>query len=114
MKNQNVGAFGKFYPNGVGDSGRGVVVGELGAKAPSLDADHGVQLWVEIRLAAENLRGDLVFLKRSARMVEGVVGKIAEQFTEGFRAVQRLAGNKAIDFRQNLDFCSHLRPVTAV
>jgi hypothetical protein len=93
MKNQNVGAFGKLHPNGVGHSGSGVVFGELGAKAAGLDADHGVQLWVEIRLTAENLRGDLVFLQGNAGMLENVVGEIAEQFTQGLRTVQRLTSN---------------------
>lgn len=93
MENQNIGALGKFHPDGIIDSGVGVVLGEFGTQTTGLDTDHGVQLRIEVRLTPKYFSGDLVFLQWGAGMLEGVISKVAKQFTQGFRTVQGLAGN---------------------
>ena len=93
VENQNIGALGEFDPHGVIDSRGGVVLRELGTQTPGLDTHHGVQLRIEVRLTPKYFGGDLVFLQRRAGMFERMVGKIAKQFTQGFRTVQRLASN---------------------
>ena len=93
MENQNIGAFRELHPDGVIDSSRGVMFRELGTQSPGLDADHRVQLRVEIRLTPKYFSSNLVFLQGRSGMVEGVVGKIAKQFAQGFGAVQGLASN---------------------
>ncbi len=83
---------------------------------PQLTHDHGIELRIEIRLAAEDFCGDLVFLERRARMFQGVVGQVAKELAERFGSMQRLTVNKSINFRQDLgpQTASIPTPVTAM
>ncbi len=46
--------------------------------------------------AAQNLGGNLVFLERDAGVIEGMLGEVAEQLAEGFRAVEAMAFCKSL------------------
>ncbi len=79
-----------------------VVFGELYAKTPCLDADHRIQLGVEIRRTPENLGRDLIFLDRRSRVIQDMFGKVAQQFAQRLRAMQDMAVHQPVDLSETL------------
>jgi hypothetical protein len=111
MKSKDVGALGELNPDGVVDGEVTVVIlGELGAEASGLDADHGIDLGVEVVLAAEDFGGDLVFLKGGAGVIEGVFGNVAKKFTQGLRPVEDGAVSHFFDLSLDLRALYHVYP----
>src|SRR6266851_52804 len=108
VEREEVGSLGEVDPDGVIGALRGIVFRQLRAKAPSLHANHGIQLRIEIGLAAEDLGRDLVLLERSTGMIEGMLGKIAKQLAERFGAVQRMAAGKPFYLSKFLSAVGHL------
>src|ERR1700736_6307971 len=77
MKRQDVRSLGKFHQDGVvGCRFAVIVLGEFCSQAPGLDSHHGVDLRIEIVLSTEYFGGDLIFLQRSAGMIQGMLGDI--------------------------------------
>jgi hypothetical protein len=62
---------------------------------------------VKIVLAAKNLRRNLVLLQRDTWLVQGVPGKVAQQFTKGFRPVESVAADQPVDFAEDLRAVEH-------
>ena len=99
MEGENVSAFGQIHPDRVvSRSVATVILGEFGTKAPSLYADHRVDLGIEIILSAKYFSGDLIFLEWSAWMIEGVFGDITKKFAKGLRTVQDGAAGQLLYF----------------
>ena len=90
---------------------RGVVLGKFGAQAAGLDANHGVELGIKVGLAAKKLSGNLVFLDGSTGMVQGLPGKITEEFAKGFRAMKRLALGQLFHCGEVLRPVAHAEPL---
>jgi hypothetical protein len=88
VERESVRAFGEFDANVVFGALAGIIFRELGAKSAGLDADHGIDGRVEIRRAAELFCSNLVFLQGGAGMLDRVVREIAQEFAQGFRAVE--------------------------
>jgi len=61
-----------------------------------LDTDHGIDGGIEVRRAAELLCSNLVLLDRGAGVFDGVVGEIAQELAQGFRAVEDGAGGNPL------------------
>jgi len=61
-----------------------------------LDTNCGVALRVKTGWPAEDFSGDLVLLKGDAGVVERMLGKIAEQPTQRFRAAETMTIGKFI------------------
>src|ERR1700688_1969300 len=102
MEGENVGAFGQIHPDRVvGRSVATVVLGEFGTQAPSLYADHRVDLGIEIILPAKYFSGDLIFLEWGAGMIECVFSDITQKLAEGLRAGQDGAVGQLLDFSLN-------------
>src|SRR5882672_3018763 len=97
MERKQIGPLWHLHLNGVVNSLRSVVLGQLQAQSPCLYSDGGVQLRVEGSGTPEDLCGDLVFLEWSSRMIQRVLGQIAQQFPEGFRAMQGMAVRNLLD-----------------
>ena len=73
-----------------------VVLGQFDAQASGLYSHRGVTLRIESCGSAQNFGGNLVLLQGDAGMIERVFGEVAEQLTQGFRAVQAMTFNKFI------------------
>ena len=73
-----------------------VVLGQLDAQSSGLHSDRGIALRIESSWTTQNLGRDLIFLERDAGVIEGVLRQIAEQFAEGFRAVEAMAFGKSL------------------
>src|SRR5260370_25888289 len=82
MECDGVSALGEFDADGIGCAFVGIVFQKLAAQATSLDTDHGIDRGVKIRGAAKLLCRNLVFLQGSARVFDGVVSEITQQFTQ--------------------------------
>ena len=91
VKREHVRTLRKFDDNGVPGAICAVVFGELYAQAPGLNADHRVELRIEIRGTPKHLRCNLIFLDWCARMIQDMFGKVAQQFAQRFRAMQDMA-----------------------
>jgi hypothetical protein len=102
MKRKDVGALREFHNDRIFESVRAVVFGELGAQASGLDADHGIKLRIEIGGAPEDFGGDLEFFDGSAGVIHGMLSQIAEQFTEGLRTMQSMAGDEPINLLEKI------------
>jgi hypothetical protein len=87
VEREHVRTLGKFDDDGIPGAVRPIVLGELYAKTPCLDADHRIQLGVEIRRTPKNLGRYLVFLDRRSRVIQDMLGKVAEQFAQRLRAM---------------------------
>jgi hypothetical protein len=74
MKSEEIGSLGKLDGEMVFGALGSIILGQLGAQPAGLNADHGIDLGIEIGLAAEKLRGDLILLHRSAGVVERLLG----------------------------------------
>ena len=81
VEGEGVGAFGELYADMVFGAFAGIILREFGAEAASLDADHGVDGWVEIWGAAELFCSNLVFLDGGAGVFDCVVREIAQELT---------------------------------
>src|SRR5580704_3999764 len=97
MKGKHISALGEFHDDGVFESIRAVILGQLGAQAPGLDTNHRVELRVEIGGASEDLGRDLEFFDGRAGMIDSMLRQVAEQFTKGLRTMQGVATDEPID-----------------
>ena len=96
VERERVRALGEFDDDGVVQTLLPIELSELHAQAPGLNADGGIALGIESGGAAEDFGRDLVFLQREARMIQGMLGEVAEQLAQGFRGVQAMTINKFI------------------
>ena len=110
MKGKDVSTLREFHDDGIFEAIRAVILGEFGAEASGLDANHGVELRIEIGGATEDLGGNLEFLDGSARMIDGVLGQVAKQFTQRFRAMQGVAADEPINLLEKLLSFGHTGP----
>src|ERR1700688_564138 len=110
MKGKHISALGKFHDDGIFETIRAVVLGELGAQAPRLDTNHGVELRVEICGASEDLGRDLELFDRSTGMIYSVLGQIAEQFAKGLRAMKSMAADEPINLLEEKLAVCHTGP----
>jgi hypothetical protein len=96
MERDGVGALGDLDQYGIVCALMRVVLRELYAKASGLHPDRRVALRIESRWATQDLGRDLIFLKRDPRVIEGVLGQVAKQLAQRFRAVQAMAFGKSL------------------
>src|SRR5215469_1897626 len=97
---QRIGAVRQFDDNVVGDSFVAVVVEKLQTEATGLHANGGIGLRVEVFRASEDFSGDLVFLQGNAGLRQGMVGQVAEQFTQGFGLAQCVTVNEFLNLAE--------------
>ena|SRR5205814_1977158 len=97
VKREHVGAAWEFDDDGVFGTVGVVVFGEFYAQASSLHPDHGIELGIEVRRAAEDLGRNLILLDGSAGMVERMLGEIAQEFAQLFGAMEGMAVHQLID-----------------
>jgi len=100
VEREHVRTLRKFDDNGIPGAVSSIVLGELYAKTPGLDADHRIQLGVEIRRAPKDLGRYLVFLDRRSGMIQGMLGEIAEQFAQRLGAMQDMAVHQPVDLSE--------------
>ena len=110
MEGEGIGALGHFHQDRIICPFRSIVLTQLCTKTPRLHADHGVHVGVEVLLAAEDLSCDLVLLWGASGVLNRIIGEIAKQLTEGFRAVQSMAAEKFLDLGEMLGFLTHGTP----
>ena len=111
MKRKDVGALWEFYNDKIFKAVRAVVFGELGAESPGLDADHRIELRVEIGGSCENLGGNLEFFNRSAGVIDGVFCQIAQQFAKRFRTMQGMAADEPVNLLEEKLPFDHRNPL---
>jgi hypothetical protein len=102
VESQDVGATRELDDDRIFGAVRVVVFGEFYAKTPGLDADHGIELRIEVRGAAENFGRNLILLDGSAGMVESMFGEIAQELTQLLRPMQGVAVHQLIDLTEIL------------
>jgi hypothetical protein len=107
VKREGIVALGDFHNDRVFEALRRVVFGQLGAETTSLDPNHGIDMGIEVLLAAENFRRNLVLLGGSAGMLQGMIGQIAEQLAERLRPVEGVTGKQFFDLFEVQRFLSH-------
>jgi len=56
-----------------------VILGQTGTQTSHFHANHGIDLWIVIRRAVENLSGDYRFLERLRMVFESLFHQIAKQ-----------------------------------
>ncbi len=110
MEGEGIGALGDFHQGLIICAFRSIVLTQLCTETARLYANHGVHVGVEILLAAEDLSRDLVLLWRTSRVLNRIMGEIAQQLAEGLRAMQRMAAEKFLDLGEMLGFLSHWTP----
>src|SRR5207248_11666399 len=88
VKRERVRPSRKIHDNLVVRALGGVILRQLAAKAPRLNANSGVYMGIEIACPPKNFRRNLIFLRRGPRMVQRMIGQIAQQLAQRFRAVQ--------------------------
>jgi len=93
MEGRDVGAFWKVYDEVVVGAVGAVILVELGTEASGLDADHRVDLGVEVGGTTEDFRRNLKLLDGCAGMIDRVFGEVAKEFAEGLGAMQGMAGS---------------------
>jgi hypothetical protein len=69
VNRERIAALGKFYDVSVQETLGTVVLGELGAETAGLDAYEGIELGIEVGLAAEDLRSNLILLHLDAGLI---------------------------------------------
>jgi hypothetical protein len=62
-----------------------------------LNADHGIQLGVEVSRTSEDFCRNLKLFDWDSWVVNGVFRQIAEQFAQGLRAMQGMAGHEPVN-----------------
>lgn len=113
MEGKDVGAFWQFHDDGIVHAIGIVIFRELCAQAAGLDADHGVDLGIEVRGTCKNFSSNLIFLDRHARVIENMFGKIAQEFAEGFGAVKDVVGDELFDLLEiGFAIAHEMAPVT--
>jgi len=75
----------------------GIVLSEFGAEAASLDSHHRIYMGIEVLLASEDLRCDLILLRRGSGMLQGLSCQIAEELAKRLRSMQGMAAEKFFD-----------------
>src|ERR1700740_2853553 len=96
MERQRIRTFGELHPDGIVNALVRIVLGEFYPQPSRLDPNRGVALRIEPSRPPQNLGGNLIFLQRGPRVIEGMLGKILEQFAERFRAMQDMTFSKSI------------------
>lgn len=97
MEGKQISSLGELHQNGIPEPGGVVILGELGAEAPCLDTDHGIELRIEIGGSAKHFGRNLELFNWGARMIHGMLSQIAEQFAKGLRAMQGMAGDEPVN-----------------
>src|SRR5215475_1878457 len=98
VDNHGVASLWDFDNRGVARPFRGIILSEFRTKPSCLHAYHRVQLGIEFRLPAKNLRCNLIFLNGNAGMLDGLFGQVAEKFAKRFGAVKGMARHQTLDF----------------
>lgn len=96
VKRQSIRSFGNFHSDGIVNTLMRVVLSEFDPKPSGLDSDRRVALRIEACGPSQDLGSDLIFLQGDTRVIERVLGKIAEQFAKRFRAMQDMTFCKSI------------------
>src|SRR5580704_12029737 len=107
MEGEDIVAFGHFDQDRVVRPLRGVVLREFGAQAPGLHADHGVEVRVKVLLAPKDFGRNLVLLWRGTRMLQGMIGEVAQELAKRLRAMERMAGKKFLDLDEIMGSLRH-------
>ena len=110
MEGKQIGSLRELHHNGVAEPVGVVILGDLGAEAPCLDTDHGIELRIEIAGSAKHFGCNLELLNWGARMIHGMLGQIPEQFAKGFRAVQSTAANEPVNLPDKKLLFAHSIP----
>jgi hypothetical protein len=110
VKRKYVGASGNLDDDRIIRSVRAVILGELYAKPPSLNAHHRIELRVEVCRSSKDLSRNLIFLDGRSRMVEHMLRKVAEQLAKGLRPVQDVAVHQLVDLPEILLSFRHADP----
>ena len=85
MKRERIRSLGDLDQDGIVGTFVRVVLGQFDAQASGLYADRGITLGIESDRPAQDLGGDLVLLQRDSRVIERVLGEIAEQLAQRIR-----------------------------
>jgi len=110
MKGKQIGSLRELHYDGVPEAVRVVVLGELGAEAPGLDTDHGIELRIEIGGSTKYFGRNLELLDWRARMIHGMLRQIAEQFAKGLRAMQSMAADEPVNLPEKKLLFAHSIP----
>ena len=76
MQCKGIATLWKFHEERIRSPFAAVIFREFCPKPTCLDSNHGVKLWIEVCLAAQDLRGNLVFLYLDSGMFDGLFGEI--------------------------------------
>ena len=110
VEGQDVGTAGQLDSDRVLDAVGVVVFGELYAQSSSLDANHRIELGIEVSRAAEDFRRNLILLDGSARVIEGVLGEISKKLAQLLGAMQGMTVHQLIDLPEILISLDQLAP----
>lgn len=81
MESEDVAPFGQIYSDRVFRALSAVVLSELGAESAGLDANHRIDLGIEVCGATKHLGRNLILLNGRPGVVEDMFGQVTEQFT---------------------------------
>jgi hypothetical protein len=62
---------------------------------------------IKVFLTTENLGCNLILFRGGSRMVPGVIGEIAQEFTKRLRPVKSVATEESLDLSELLGFLCH-------
>jgi hypothetical protein len=78
-----------------------------------LNANRGVEAGIEIGCPSEHLRGEVIFLDSSSRMIQRLFGEESKQIAQRFGAMQHGTGDYFVDFGEfgfAIDVVNPLQP----
>src|ERR1700758_1149239 len=81
LEGECVRALGELDFYGVGGAFASVIFCKFCTEPASLNTNHRIHCWIEIRWTAELFGSNLVFLKGNAGMFDGVVCQITQKLT---------------------------------
>ena len=104
---KRVGALGHLDNDRVAGSFGRIIFGKFGAKASGLDANHGIYVWIEVFIAPENFRRNLILLRSGARVLQRMIREITQQVAQRLGAVQSTTLQYAVNLIEVLAFAVH-------
>src|ERR1051325_2710126 len=102
VDNNRVATLGNLNDCGVVCAFRAVILSQFRTESTRLDAHHGIQLRIEVRLPTKDLCSNLILFDWDPWVFYRVFGEIAQKFAEGFGAMEGMAGHQTLDFRKEL------------
>jgi hypothetical protein len=82
MEGESIVALGDLHQDRIFGTLTSIVFRQFSTQTPSLHPDHGIYVGIKVLLPPKDFGGNLVLLRRSPRMLQGMVGQIAEQLAE--------------------------------